>query len=200
MADEPSPSSTPAGNAKCEVNDPADGQNFENRDGRRAGEWRTRYPDARLHIYGEAIYLAIHLFAVLGLIVVCWLGKIPQLGQSADRSLRLSRYIYAWLAGTLGGTMFSIKWLYHSVARYYWNQDRRLWRLFTPHLSGALALMFLVTARSGLLNTVNLSAYNSPSAIIASSFLVGYFSDSAIGKLKDIAETLFGHRRPLKNS
>jgi hypothetical protein len=107
----------------------------------------------------------------------------------------ITRYALAWLGGTLGGTLFSIKWLYHVVAKQLWHLDRRLWRLFTPHLSGGLAFAVFTMVSSGILSIFNTTATSSPSLIVGSSFLVGYFSDNATAKLHEVAVTLFGTNR-----
>ena len=101
----------------------------------------------------------------------------------------------AWLAGMLGGTLFDIKWLYHTVARQLWNMDRRLWRFFTPHISAGIAFAMVAVASSGLLRLFDRQAMQSPEMVIGLAFLVGYFSDSAAAKLAEIAETLFGTSR-----
>ena len=99
------------------------------------------------------------------------------------------------MGGTLGGTLFAIKWLYHVVARELWNMDRRLWRLFTPHISGGLAFAVTVLISSGIMRIFDAHATASHSVVVAVAFLVGYFSDSAVAKLTDIADTLFGTTR-----
>lgn len=174
-----------------------DGQNDQN-DGRIVGHWQTRYPESKAKgwIYGESAYLGLILFLIPVLMLCVWL-ECPKtkLGLTPERYDTFSRYSYAWLAGTFGGAMFSIKWLYHTVARFSWNEDRLLWRFFCPHLSGGLAWMFYAIATSGLIRTIDVPSLRSPCSVIACSFLVGYFSDSAIGKLKEIADTLFGVRR-----
>ena len=168
---------------------------FENTDDRKPLDWKTRYePDAQKQICGEAIYLGILFFGTPLAIIALWLEAL-RFGIPPERYSTLCHYGYAWLAGTFGGTMFSIKWLYHAVARAYWNLDRRLWRVFCPHLSGGLAFAFFTLAVSGLVKTVDVASLQKPAAIVACSFLVGYFSDSAIGKLKEVADTLFGTRR-----
>ena len=173
---------------------------FENTDERKPLDWKTRYEEgARKQICGEAIYLGILLFAMPALIAALWLECFRST-ILAEKYSTLCRYGYAWFAGTLGGTMFSIKWLYHAVARAYWNHDRRLWRIFCPLLSGALAFAFYTLASSGLVKTIDVASLQRPAAIVACSFLVGYFSDSAIGKLREIAEILFGTRREQKES
>jgi len=98
-------------------------------------------------------------------------------------------YAFAWIGGTLGGTLFDIKWFYHCVAKDYWNEDRQWWRYFVPHISGALAFAFLVLISSGILTIFNLEPGNESLTVpIAVGFIVGYFSDTATAKLKEVAE------------
>ena len=107
----------------------------------------------------------------------------------------VGRYGLAWIGGTLGGTLFTIKWLYHVVARQLWNLDRRLWRLFTPHISGGLAFAVIALVSSGMMKIFNAKATHTPSVVVGMAFLVGYFSDNAVAKLTEIANTLFGTSR-----
>jgi len=158
-------------------------------DGRIPGSWRTRYEDAALpFIRKEALYVGT-LLIIIPTIIVCihqdffGLWSIP---------CSVKKYSYAWIGGTLGGTLFSTKWLYHSVARNVWNQDRFLWRVFTPHISGALAFSFILLISSGIINLFSAAAMDKNSAVFGVSFLIGYFSDSAVAKLTEIANTLFG--------
>jgi hypothetical protein len=105
------------------------------------------------------------------------------------------KYALSWGAGTLGGTLFAIKWLYHTVARQLWHMDRRLWRLFTPHISGGLAFGVTALIASGVIRIFDKNATNSYALLVGFGFLVGYFSDSAIAKLSEVADTLFGTSR-----
>jgi hypothetical protein len=111
---------------------------------------------------------------------------------SQSQCKTICRYSYSWIGGVLGGTLFTLKWLYHSVARWLWHRDRRLWRFCAPHLSGALAFVFLCMINSGIIVIFDKNATEKPSVIIAISFLVGYFSDSALAKMSEIAMSLFG--------
>jgi hypothetical protein len=90
--------------------------------------------------------------------------------------------------------LFTIKWLYHSVAKGGWHIERRLWRVFTPHVSGALACMVVVLISGGIFPVLNAHSVDSLGGVVGISFLVGYFSDHAIAKLTEVAETLFGRR------
>ena len=166
-------------------------------DGRAPLDWQSKYDkNARDAIRTEAIYLGLLLFLVPTAILLLWLGLPKQwLALSDDRYKVFARYGTAWLAGTLGGVLFAIKWLYHTVARRIWHLDRRLWRLFTPHISGGLAFAMIALISSGLLSLFDSKASDSLRVIVGTSFLVGYFSDSAIAKLSEVAETLFGASR-----
>lgn len=164
-------------------------------DNRKLLEWRSLYPpEANVHIRVEAIYLGL-LLAATPVLMMFLLCKAPHalwkvLGLGAGEAF--TTYGLAWMAGTLGGTLYAIKWLYHVVARQLWNYDRRLWRVFTPHISGGFAFAILTLISSGILKIFDSQAVHSRSVVVSIAFLVGYFSDSAVAKLTEIAETLFG--------
>lgn len=166
-------------------------------DSRPLSDWKTRYPDpiAQRAIRVEALYLALNLLAIPILLFLIWTSAPARwLDVAPNRYPTLARYSYAWLGGTLGGTLFSIKWLYHSVAKEIWNQDRRLWRVFTPHLSAGLAFAVTVLAASDLIPFIDLRRTASPAATVGVAFLVGYFSDNATATLARIANRVFGER------
>lgn len=164
-------------------------------DGRERLDWKTRYPDkeAKRAILLEAIYVTLLLFGIPILILLIWL-KIPRIWLQIEEAQYkvLMTYAFAWLGGTFGGTLFDMKWLYHSVAKQIWHRDRRLWRLFTPHISGALSFAVVLLISSGILRIFDQTALDSPAVVLAIGFMVGYFSDSATAKLTEVAETLFG--------
>ncbi len=158
-------------------------------DGREKGQWATRYDSiATKHIFGEAYYLG-GIF-LLDIVLIFYLATDCLTSICDNESLKI--YGLAWLGGTLGGTLFSIKWLYHSVARNLWNFDRRLWRIFTPHISGALAFMMVILVSSGIVSVFDEDSIYNARTTLGFGFLVGYFSDTAIGKLSEVAATFFG--------
>jgi hypothetical protein len=164
-------------------------------DGREPYDWKSKYEDpaARREMWMEAIYLALLLISMPLLMILLWLDWPKGLLHLSDTKYQpLAKYAFAWASGTLGGVLFDLKWLYHSVARGSWHVDRRFWRVFTPHISGGLSFFFLALVSSGALRIFDTKATESHSLIVGLGFLVGYFSDSAIAKLTEIAETLFG--------
>jgi hypothetical protein len=167
-------------------------------DNREVGDWGSKYTDpaARRGILVETIYLGVLLFLTPIAMLVLWL-RWPEgwLHLSDQKYATLLRYGLAWFSGVLGGTLYDTKWLYHSVARQLWHLDRRIWRIFTPHISGGLAFVVISLIASGLLRVFDKHAPDSNAMVIGIGFLVGYFSDSAVAKLAEIAETLFGTSR-----
>lgn len=166
-------------------------------DGRELGHWQTRYldPESQKLIRWEGWYLGCFLGSVLILIPLAFIFlRKPLIGLPENDIESLYLYLLAILGGVLGGTLFSIKWLYHSVAKNKWNIDRRLWRLFTPLISGALSVSVVAMIRSGLLVIMDTQVLNKRSLVYSLAFLVGYFSDSALAKLSEIAFSLFGSK------
>ncbi len=173
-------------------------------DGRKPGDWKSRYPDvvAEKAIRFEQWYLALHLAMGILFVAIVYSSERPKACVAEGGgpiSLQWQHLLLAWSAGLLGGTLFAIKWLYHSVAKWNWNADRFLWRWFTPHVSAVLAAAFVILGGSGILAIFDARAFQSIDLCFGLAFLVGYFSDSAIAKLTEIAETLFGPSRPNRN-
>lgn len=167
-------------------------------DGRSSLDWSSKYPrEARIQIRLEAAYLGV-LLIVLPVVIVslaCGALQRPMSAHVAADYEILRKYLFALCGGAFGGALFSTKWLYHSVAKQLWHLDRRLWRLFTPLLSGGLAFVTAVIISAKVVSVFNQEALASPESVLAMSFLVGYFSDNATAKLSEIAETMFGATR-----
>jgi hypothetical protein len=181
------------------MSDSGENTSFNNtnaNDGRADGNWKTRYPDpeAQAAIKWEKNYLIILLVTVLliSLLLGIFLNECFFSKRCSFEILKI--YLFGWLGGTLGGIIFSMKWLYHSVAKNIWNIDRRLWRIFTPHLSGALALIVIVLIDCKIFTSSNSDFLNFNKAF-GLGFLVGYFSDNAIGKMTEMANVLFAPKK-----
>lgn len=162
-----------------------------NTDGRDLYHWESGYPPkARFEIRLEALYISlILLLAFIGLLFI-WSGlfwKIIGIEEEAYKSF--SEIGIFFFSGLLGGTIFGIKYFYRVVARGYWSQDRRYWRIFSPWISACIALIVGCMVLSGYLNTTK-----TPSDYvgICVGFIAGYFADEAVGKMSEVAVALFG--------
>jgi len=160
-------------------------------DGRNPYDWRTRYPPtASKEIICEAIFLLVAFFSSLFLILATWIGWFTSIFQlHPAQILTFKQYAYYAGAGMLGGVAFGIKYFYRTVARGYWHQDRRMWRLMSPLIAMTVALIIGAMMNASLIERRGSS---SGAASISIGFLVGYFADMAIGKMYEIATVIFG--------
>lgn len=163
-------------------------------DGRERWDWKSRYDSVAIsEIRKETAYLVFLLILVVLLSYVAWVGLLrAALGLMPEQIAILNPILFGVLGGVLGGTLFSLKWLYHSVARGFWHLDRRLWRCLAPPISGGLSGVTILLIASGLLVIFDRKSMQSSATTFPIGFMVGYFSDSAFGKLAEIANTLFG--------
>lgn len=166
-----------------------------NDDERKRFFWKSRYPkEASTAIYCEAAYVVLIFLGSLGAILLTWRGDVfTAFGCEQCSSTMLRRYAYLFSAGVMGGSLFGLKYLYKVVARGWWNEDRRLWRLFSPWLAGGIAFGFGALAAAGLFG-FTMSAAPGGASFVSLGFIAGYFADSASRKMQDIADTLFGVR------
>lgn len=161
-------------------------------DGRQLLDWQTKYPAPALRkILYESLYVGT-IFAVFSVATLVLLFESDNILSVYSEPQKLLSHLYAWLGGTLGGTLFSIKWLYHSVAKKLWHADRLLWRVFSPHMSGAVSFFMILLIGSGVVQIFNPELVKNPSGVLGFAFLTGYFSDKALAKLAETADTLFG--------
>ena len=169
-------------------------------DERELGEWKSIYPPlAKFEIYGELVYLLILLLAALFAVGSAGLGA--QEAILSDRFYPFGRgpetlYWTATLGGGVaGGTIFALKWLYHSVAKKLWHSDRRVWRITAPVLSGVIALFMMMLIKSEILPVLNPSKIDTPLAGAAIAFVLGLFSDNILAALQNFAGRTFGTLR-----
>ena len=180
-----------------EGSQPEDWAPHDYTDGRKPGDWQTRYPDkARKWIRIEAAYLILLSLASFGGFLYILYGLTHTAARNPDsvssNGPSFTICLGALACGVLGGCSFGVKWLYHSVAKQIWNEDRRLWRFLTPPFSGVVALFILFFISSGLLQIFDKDFIQRPLAVLAFSFLAGYFSDRTLAKMAEIADTLLG--------
>lgn len=131
-------------------------------DGRSVGDWQSRYPKAAwVQIALELIYLLVLLgLSVAGLFAIgCALSeenlsKQPSAFFGQTLHSDMLRWIAVGLSGCIGGVVFDLKWLYHSVATCIWNQDRILWRLLVPPVGGLVATFLAFVIFSNVVSLV----------------------------------------------
>jgi hypothetical protein len=159
-------------------------------DGREPDDWESHWePRAVRQIAFEAFYLALLLILAPAALIWVWQGSPREiLDVDPPRYEVFRTYAYGWLAGTIGGTVFALKWLYHSVARGGWHVDRLLWRIFTPHLSGAVSVAFIAVITSSIFEILNRDLLQTGPALLGLGFLFGYFSDLTVARLYEMAK------------
>lgn len=169
-----------------------------NTDDRKIGEWKSRYPtEAIAEIRKDAWFVAVVLGLTLVSLILVWNGTMHKwvawTCASTCAPETLTKYSLFFLGGLLGGVLFGIKYLYKVVGRGMWNMDRRLWRVFSPFVSGGLALAIGAMVDSGIMGlTINTT---SASGFFSMGFITGYFADGALAKMQDVADTIFGSPR-----
>ena len=197
---------SPAANGSVSHQLKQDGDEHLNDDDRNKWDWKSRWDnEATKNIQVDAIYVGFVFLLTLLAIILTWRGTtftwVSIDCASCVRS-RFDQFAYFFLGGMLGGTLFGIKYLYKVVARGRWNLDRRLWRVFSPFISGGLALAIGTLIDSGIFGL----AVKSPTAssYLSLGFVSGYFADNALAKMQEIAETIFGtperHKPPQSKS
>lgn len=171
-------------------------------DGRPVGSWKSRYPKAAwVQISIELIYLCTILILSLLVIMDPALSKsdlsaqtgsyITYFGGLEIRSTAL-KWVSLGVSGLVGGTVFSLKWLYHSVAKGVWSRDRILWRFVVPLNSATVALFTGFLFASGAVPFLKDESLDSPLMAASFGFIFGYFSDNILAALQNFAQKIFG--------
>lgn len=164
-------------------------------DGRPRFDFESRYNrKAWKQIGVEGFYLLV-IFAVSAVVLVLYGPKSssPNAGLwTREEWLSARPYLLAFFGGALGGTLFALKWLYHSVAKGLWNRDRILWRLFTPILGGGAAVTLVVLSSSGVVPLFGPALAKSPAGSVGISLITGFFSDRAFSLFENTTQSIFG--------
>lgn len=192
---EPDNSSDSSGTGKapkeCDSSDRRYAEDTDNR-----GLWQPETKYLSRHVgqqRREAVYiLAVLILALLALIAVsvgCVERLLMLVGLDSASTVVARRFGWLCAGGLLGGTVYSAKWLYHSIAKGIWHEDRMVWRYLTPWISlgttvGVGALVF-----AGFFKGVDSSSGATCTGV---GFLIGYLSDRFLAKMKDIAQVMFG--------
>ena len=194
----PTQSPDPSPNTKVEVVPPSSPDGHLT-DSRPQGDWASRYDiTAWIQIILELAYLAAGLAMALALLyqiaISSHAANGPDLWPKAFAGA--SRHTLSLgavaVGGACGGFAFALKWLYHGVAKGWWNRDRLVWRLVVPLLSGTLALFTSLMIGSGLIPIFSTKIIEGPRIGAAFGFFVGFFSDNLLAALQKLADQTLG--------
>lgn len=149
--------------------------------------------------------IGLYLVALLGLALYALVALWPNPCGTAVPSFFVWTFpgdcepamvLYVFAAGALGG-------LLHALRSFYWyvgNRELvRSWAalyLFLPFVGGTLSVVFYVVIRGGLFSGATIGDGVNSLGFAAVGALVGLFSEQAILKLKDVANTLFKKPKP----
>ena len=166
-------------------------------DGRAVGEWVSRYTfGAWCQIVPEFALLTTYL-------LVPGYFLLESILESPDGTAR-EGYVYSslltvyvseenakWialaLAGFIGGAVFDLKWLYHSVAKGIWNRDRCLWRVIVPFNSAMVSVFTGFLFASGIIPFLRNESFENVFTLLGFGFVFGYFSDNILAALQNLA-------------
>lgn len=171
-------------------------------DGRGSGDWKSVYPyKVWAEIFIEVAYLFVVALASLATLIVlaAAISSDAKIGVGSSilaffgppPSVALSNLVIG-LSGVIGGCTFSIKWLYHAIAKAQWHQDRRVWRYTVPVISGVIAVFFGALNQGGILTLFALERFTNLLFCAGFGFVLGYFSDAAMGAMSNAAHRILG--------
>ena len=170
-------------------------------DARKVGEWQGRYLEwgARWRISIECAYVGLMLVGVPLALCVLYIGY-PRAWYNIDAAkfATVQHYGYAYLGGVFGGTLYTTKWLYHTIATGFWNADRFVWRVFTPFLAGGISLMVILLISARVLPILGSEVVQPPTGTLAVGIFVGFVSDKGARGLNELADRLFDGRKQPK--
>ena len=116
-------------------------------------------------------------------------------------TLNTSLFIIAMLAGALGSLLHSLRSLYWYAGNRRLRWSWAIMYMLLPFSGAVLSTIFYVLIRAGFLPSSGTSASipSTPYGFAAMGALVGLFSEEAVLKLKQVAETVFAKTPPGKD-
>ena len=167
-------------------------------DGRAVGQFASHYPSiAWTQIWIEFSYLiAVLIFASATLVKLSF-----DIDNAKNEILFVFKYpesrrTLIWLAvgisAVVGGTLYALKWLYHTVAWKMWHKDRVLWRITVPIISGTIAPFFAFMVATGVVPFFSTKVFDGFQIACAFGFFIGLFSDNALAALQRLSQRIFG--------
>jgi hypothetical protein len=151
-------------------------------------DWRTTYPpEAWKRIRAEGIYLACVLsFAV---VVTAILLRVD-----LSKHQEVQKFLCCALGGIAGSWIFAMKWYVRAITKHIWHHDLIVWRVTAPFMGIFLSVSAYAVLQAGLIGITfeGNSSVDPRMYAYAVGFLVGLCSDVVMGKLTEVAETVFG--------
>lgn len=179
-----------------------DDENPDYDDGRSAGCWKSRYEGrAWAQILIEFFLLFLYL-VVANYFLISAITEKPEeytrdgfvysslLGVYVSEER--AKWIALALAGFIGGAVFDLKWMYHSVAKGIWHVDRCLWRVIVPFNSAMVSLFTGFLFASGIIPFFRHENFEDYYVLLGVGFVFGYFSDNILAALQNFAKNIFG--------
>lgn len=171
-------------------------------DGRDVGDWASRYDlGAWIQIFPEFLLLTTYLI-VPGYFLLESIFEPPAsvvkdgFIYSSLFEVHISDTNAKWvalaLAGFIGGAVFDLKWLYHSVAKGIWNRDRCLWRIIVPFNSAMVSTFTGFLLASGVIPFLKNESFENVFTLLGFGFVFGYFSDHILAAMQNLARKAFG--------
>jgi len=159
-----------------------------------------------------ALPIGIYLVGLAGLALYTIVALWPNAGASGAEALGPTFLVWPLSRGSEQATLLLVFFagvlgaLVHALRSFYWYIGHRKlvasWvtmYFLLPLIGGALGFLVYLVFRGGLLQSSAAGTLN-PIGFAAVSGLVGMFSEQAIRKLKDVAETLFTKTKPGEDS
>lgn len=158
------------------------------------------------------IYLVLFSILLLYSLIQFWPSSTPPSGGSPSAS---SVTFFYWpiyisedvrlilivaMAGALGGMVASLRSLYWYVGNRELVWSWMLMYVLRPFVGTTLALVFYFVIRGGLFSPQATITDSSPFGFAGLSGLIGLFSEQAVLKLKELAETLLSKPSPGANA
>jgi hypothetical protein len=148
-----------------------------------------------------AVYLVLIVLGLLFVLVCFW----PNGGTGWNQRATPCDFDLLWIVAVAGALGSSI----HALRSFYWyvGHGKLVWRwlamyILLPFGGATLGLVFYLVIRGGFFTpgTASDSNVTSPYGFAALAALVGLFSEQAMLKLKEVAETLFKPPAPGSDS
>ena len=173
-------------------------------DNRSQGDWKTRYS---LIAWWQIIFeLVLALLSLTVALIFLFepiiftknnaVEQFPNVYRSTLTGICIyenyRKWIGLFISGWIGGVLFVLKWLYHSVAKGIWNQDRFIWRIVVPLNSAIVALFTGFFFASGVIPFLKNEPFEDTLTLLSFGFLFGYFSDSILAAMHNFAKNIFG--------